>query len=82
MIDPAGAEGISVPYALIASGEDPAKDVKAFEDKLKVPHVVETFGDQVHGFMAARAELSNPRVKEEYARGYQTLLSFFAKQWK
>lgn len=82
MIDPAGAEKILVPYILLASGEDPADTVKEFESKLKVPHHVETFADQVHGWMAARADLSNARVKEEYARGYKTLLDFFGKQWQ
>ena len=82
MIDPAGAEKISVPYILLASGEDPADTVKEFESNLKVPHHVETFADQVHGWMAARADLSNSRVKEEYARGYKTLLDFFGKEWQ
>ena len=81
MIDPTGAEKISVPYILLASGEEPAETVKDFERKLKVPHHVETFGDQVHGWMASRGDLSSPRVKKEYARGYKTLLEFFGKQW-
>ncbi|KAL8770430.1 MAG: hypothetical protein Q9209_003856 [Squamulea sp. 1 TL-2023] len=81
MIDPAGAEKISVPYILLASGEEPADAVKEFESKLKVPHHVETFVDQAHGFMAARGDLSDPRVKAEYARGYRTLLEFFGKHW-
>jgi len=29
--------------------------------------------------MAARADLSDERVKSEYIRGYKTLLEFFAK---
>ena len=82
LIDPTGAEKISVPYILLASGEDPADTVKEFESRLKVPHHVETFADQVHGWMAARGDLSNPRVKEEYARGYKTLLDFLGKQWQ
>lgn len=82
MIDPTGADKISVPYILLASSEDPPDAVTAFESKLKVPHHVETFADQVHGWMAARGDLSNTRVKEEYARGYKTLLDFFGKQWQ
>lgn len=81
MIDATGAEKISVPYILLASGEDPADEVKNFETNLKVPHYVETFADQVHGWMAGRGDLSNPRVREEYARGYKTVLDFFGKQW-
>jgi dienelactone hydrolase len=81
MIDPAGAEKISVPFIMLASGEDPDDAVKQFESKLKVPHHVETFSDQVHGWMAARADLSDARAKAEFARGYQTLLDFFGKHW-
>jgi dienelactone hydrolase len=81
MIDPSGAEKISVPFILLASGEEPVDVVESFKAKLKVPHHIETFGDQVHGWMAARADLSNPRVSAEYARGYQTLLAFFDKHW-
>lgn len=71
-----------MPYVLLASGDEPADTVKDFESKLKVPHHVETFLDQVHGFMAARGDLSNPRVKEKYARGYKTLLEFFGRHWQ
>lgn len=81
MVDPAGAEKISVPYILLASMEEPADAIKDFQSKLKVVNHVETFEDQVHGFMAARGDLSISRVKEEYTRGYETLLKFFAKNW-
>ncbi|TVY12674.1 putative AIM2 family protein [Lachnellula arida] len=79
MVDPADAEGITIPLALLASKDEPAGDVKAFEARLKVEKHVETFGDQIHGFMAARSDLANERVKAEYERGYKTVLEFFAK---
>lgn len=78
MVDPSDAEGIKVPTILLASGDEPAEDVKEFEKNLTVPKHVEIFGDQIHGWMAARSDLSKPRVKEEYERGYKTLLSFFS----
>ncbi|OJJ42369.1 hypothetical protein ASPZODRAFT_155298 [Penicilliopsis zonata CBS 506.65] len=81
MVDPAGAPSITVPYILLASQEEPAETVQVFEEALKVPHHVETFGDQVHGWMAARADLSDPRVREEFLRGYQTVVKFFAENW-
>ncbi|RMZ78739.1 hypothetical protein DV737_g3765, partial [Chaetothyriales sp. CBS 132003] len=81
MVDPADAEGISIPYLLIASKDEDVETIKNFESNLKVPHQVETFSDQIHGFMAARADLSDPHVKEEYARGYETVLGFLSKQW-
>jgi len=81
MVDPKEAEGIKVPLIMLASGEEPDDKVKEFEDNLKVTKHVETFKDQVHGWMAARADLSKDRVKEEYTRGYKTVLSFFGKNW-
>ncbi|KAJ9155391.1 Carboxymethylenebutenolidase [Pleurostoma richardsiae] len=81
MVDPKEAEGIKVPLILLASKEEPADTVKKFEETLKVPKHVETFKDQIHGWMAARSDLKDPRVKEEYTRGYKTVLDFFAKNW-
>lgn len=80
MVDPADAEGLDVPFALLASQDEDKADVKKFEEALKVPHHVETFGDQIHGWMAARSNLEDERVKAEYERGYKTLLEFFGKQ--
>ncbi|KAM0249025.1 hypothetical protein ACHAQJ_009232 [Trichoderma viride] len=79
MVDPTDAEGLTIPFALLASGDEPVEDVKKFEETLKVPHHVETFADQIHGWMAARADLENERVKAEYERGYKTLLQFYGK---
>lgn len=79
MVDPKDAEGINVPMALLASGDEPAEDVKKFEETLTAPKHVEVFKDQIHGWMAARSDLSNDRVKEEYERGYKVLLTFFGE---
>lgn len=79
MVDPADAEKIKIPLCLLASGDESPDDVKKFEANLKGPKHVETFGDQIHGWMAARSNLEDPRVKQEYERGYKTLLGFFAK---
>jgi hypothetical protein len=81
MVDPADAEGLTVPFALLASQDENQEDVKKFEAALKVPHHVETFADQIHGWMAARSNLEDERVKAEYERGYKTLLDFFGKQF-
>ena len=79
MVDPAEAENITIPLALLASKDEPAEDVKKFEAKLKGEKHVEIFPDQVHGWMAARADLEDAKVKKEYERGYSTLLGFFGK---
>lgn len=79
MVDPADAEKITVPLCLLASRDEDAEAVKKFAANLKVPKYIETFSDQIHGFMAARADLEDARVKQEYERGYKTVLGFFAK---
>jgi dienelactone hydrolase len=81
MVDPSDAEGLKIPFIMLASGDEPAEDVKKLEDALKVPKHVEIFGDQIHGWMAARGDLSNDRVKAEYERGYAKLLDFFSKNF-
>jgi len=79
MVDPSEAEKIKVPFMMLASGDEPAEDVKKFDAKLSVPKHVETFQDQIHGWMAARSDLENERVKSEYKRGYETILTFLSK---
>ena len=79
MVDPKDAEGIKVPLIMLASIDEPEDAVAQFEAALQGPKHVETFKDQIHGWMAARADLEDARVKEEYARGYKTVLEFFAK---
>jgi dienelactone hydrolase len=79
MIDPSEALEIKIPLAMLASGDEPAEDVKKFEANLKGEKHVEIFSDQIHGWMAARSNLDDERVKSEYERGYKTLLEFYAK---
>ena len=79
MVDAKDAAGIKVPIAILASKDEPAADVEAFEKALTVPHHVETFADQYHGWMAARADLTDERIKSEYIRGYKTVVEFFGK---
>ena len=54
MVDPADAKGIKVPLCMLASKDEDPEAVKKFEAELTVKSHVETFGDQVHGWMAAR----------------------------
>lgn len=68
-----------MPTIMLASGDEPADDVKKFEDSLTVTKHVEIFPDQIHGWMAARSDLKDEKVKKEYERGYKTLLEFFGK---
>lgn len=79
MVDPNDAKGFKVPVCMLASGDENPEDVENFKKSLSVENHVETFGDQVHGWMAARADLKNERVKSEYERGYGVLLEFYHK---
>ncbi|ROT34730.1 dienelactone hydrolase family protein [Sodiomyces alkalinus F11] len=79
MVDPADAQGVKAPLIMLPSKDEDVEAVKKFEEGLKVPHRIETFPDQIHGWMAARSNLEDPRVREEYTRGYKTVLDFFSK---
>ena len=79
MVDPSDATKISIPFCMLASKDEEADAVKNFEANLKGEKHVETFGDQIHGWMAARSNLEDETVKKEYERGYKTVLEFFAK---
>ncbi|KAI0172876.1 Alpha/Beta hydrolase protein [Hypoxylon sp. FL1284] len=79
MVDPADASGIKVPLAMLASKDEPPADVEKFEANLTGPKHVEIFGDQIHGWMAARSDLEDERVRSEYTRGYETVLKFLSQ---
>ncbi|KAL8638247.1 MAG: hypothetical protein Q9228_004590 [Teloschistes exilis] len=79
MVDPNDAKGIKVPIVILASKDENAEDVENFRKNLSVENRVETFWDQVHGWMAARGDLKDEKVKKEYERGYGILLDFFGK---
>jgi len=82
MVSAADAESIKIPLCMLASMDEPVDEVKKFEENLKASTKhVEIFGDQIHGWMGARSNLEDERVKSEYVRGYKTLLDFFAKNW-
>ncbi|KAH6663739.1 Alpha/Beta hydrolase protein [Halenospora varia] len=79
MIDAEDATKISIPMCILASQDEAVSDVEGFEKALTGEKHVEIFKDQVHGFMTARADLEDEKVRKEYERGYATLLDFFAK---
>lgn len=73
---------VKIPLIMLASKDEDAEEVKKFEAALTGPKHVETFPDQIHGWMAARSDLTDKRVQEEYTRGYKTVLNFFAKNFQ
>lgn len=64
---------------MLPSKDESKEDVEKWEKGLKVSSQVEWFPDQVHGWMAARADLDDAKVKKEYERGYKLVLDFFHK---
>ncbi|OJJ54434.1 hypothetical protein ASPSYDRAFT_61054 [Aspergillus sydowii CBS 593.65] len=79
MLDVNDAERVNVPFACLASKDEPSGDIMAFKAKLCVPNHVEIFTTQVHGWMAARADLEIPEVAREYERGYRIVLEFLGR---
>jgi len=81
MSAPEDADKINVPLCLIpTSGEDMEvmdKIYSAVEKKLPGKNVFDNYQDQVHGFMAARADLDDEKVKAAYTKAYHTLAKFF-----
>jgi dienelactone hydrolase len=78
-MDSCDASTVRIPMCVLASGDEDAADVSKYSQCLKKEKHIETFGDMVHGWMSARADLENERKKSEYERGYRTLLEFFGK---
>ena len=48
MVDANDAKDITVPMALLPSGDEDKEDVKKFKEALKTESLVETFADQLH----------------------------------
>ena len=48
------AVGITIPLCVLPSQDEPADEVQKFSENLKTEKYIETFGDQVHGWMGAR----------------------------
>jgi carboxymethylenebutenolidase len=81
-VDADDAARVRIPTMMLASKDESVERVNKYEENLTVPKHVETFADQVHGFMSARADLKNARVKAEYERGYALALEFFHEHLK
>jgi dienelactone hydrolase len=64
---------------MLASNEEDAAEVEAFDKALTTEKHIETYETQIHGWMSARGDLKDEAVRKEYERGYKTLLDFFAK---
>lgn len=54
MVDANDAKGFKVPVCMLASGDENPEDIEKFKNSLSVENYVETFKDQIHGWMGAR----------------------------
>ncbi|PQE31391.1 dienelactone hydrolase protein [Rutstroemia sp. NJR-2017a WRK4] len=75
------AGAITIPHIVLASNGEDATVVQQYKDILENGKngVVETYPTMHHGWMGARANLSNDDNLKEYARGYNQCASFFAE---
>jgi len=78
-LDPADAPKITIPLCMLASQDEDGPTVKAFDDGLVVPKLVETYDGAPHGWMTSRGDLEDPKGKIDYERGYTTVLEFLHK---
>lgn len=77
MVDPENAKAITIPHMILASKDEPADAIAASAEYLKsssneavkTRSVVDTYSKMFHGWMAARANLSDPENASEYERG-------------
>jgi dienelactone hydrolase len=80
MIDSADARAITIPVCMLASKDEDVEEVRRWDEALVVKEKrVEVFGDQVHGWMSARAKLGEAKSREGYERGYRIFLEFFGR---
>ncbi|OCH92727.1 hypothetical protein OBBRIDRAFT_791027 [Obba rivulosa] len=82
MLSAADAEGLKAPLGLFPSKDEPKAEAdKIYEIISKKPFASKNayqIFDSFHGFAAARANLDDPKNKEEYEKLYATLIKFFS----
>ncbi|RDW70866.1 dienelactone hydrolase family protein [Aspergillus mulundensis] len=81
-MDKADAQTLTIPHAILASKDEPAEEVEAYDRVIKEKGLggfVETYAEMWHGWMGARADLQKEGSLKEYVRGYEQLAGFFEK---
>lgn len=76
-LDPEDAKKIEIPVAILASKDEDMGDVDSFGKNLKAGTKIEKYEDQIHGWMGARADLEDGHVRDQYLKGYRSLLDWF-----
>jgi dienelactone hydrolase len=60
MLDPEAATKVTIPIVMLPSKDEDKKAVEGYNANLKVPHRLEIFDTQIHGWMAARQVFFDP----------------------
>ena len=71
-----------MPHICLASPGEPQDVVAKYKEILSHPGKtgeVETYSKMFHGWMGARAKLTDETNLKEYERGYKQIADFFAK---
>ncbi len=71
-----------MPYICLASPQEPADVVAQYKEILSRPGKigeVDTYETMFHGWMGARANLSDEKNVKEFERGYAQVATFFRK---
>lgn len=83
MVDAADAKSLSNPIMILASKDEPAEDIKSFEENIpatyKADSVVKTYSTMHHGWAAARADLKDKDNLAKFGEAYEELANFFNK---
>lgn len=69
MLAEGDAKAMTIPHICLASPDEPANDVKAYAEALGPDSEVDTYSTMFHGWMGARANLSDKENREEFERG-------------
>ncbi|KAK6532071.1 hypothetical protein TWF694_003233 [Orbilia ellipsospora] len=79
MIVPDDPKLIVIPHICLASkGEDVAA-IENYKNSINKESHVETYSDNIHGWMGAKANLLNPEEKAAWVKGYKQVATFFGK---
>lgn len=79
MVEVGEAADVKVPMLLMLSQDEPLPEFERYKEALKQPSHLECFSNMPHGWMSARADFKDAKMKSEYERGYQMAADFFAK---
>jgi len=77
MVDANDAEAITIPIAMLPSKDESQEDLEKWSKAIKVKNTVKWWPNQVHGFMAARSDLKDPKVKADYEAAYNFVLNWY-----